>query len=83
MQGQMTLLATKYPAMPPPANSLSTIHHHPSQYTCALRFLFLDFITMAAPENAQYLLSLFGLQGKTVLITGGTRGIGAGLTVAL
>ncbi|MCJ1365019.1 hypothetical protein MMC16_004137 [Acarospora aff. strigata] len=38
---------------------------------------------MAVQDSAQYLTSLFGLQGKTVLITGGTRGIGAGLTVAL
>ena len=45
--------------------------------------LLLTLLKMAVQSSAQYLVSLFGLQGKTVLITGGTRGIGAGLTVAL
>jgi len=31
----------------------------------------------------QYLISLFSLEGTTVLVTGGTRGVGPGLTIAL
>jgi NADP-dependent 3-hydroxy acid dehydrogenase YdfG len=34
-------------------------------------------------SESEYLNSLFGLAGKTALITGGTRGIGAALIVAL
>lgn len=34
-------------------------------------------------SESEYLKSLFGLGGKTALITGGTRGIGAALSVAL
>lgn len=34
-------------------------------------------------QGNQYLTSLFGLEGKTALITGGTRGIGQTMTLAL
>lgn len=33
--------------------------------------------------SAEYLQSLFGLQGKTALCTGATRGIGASMALAL
>ncbi|MCJ1376654.1 hypothetical protein MMC20_007898 [Loxospora ochrophaea] len=38
---------------------------------------------MSSSNPPSYLASLFSLESKTVLVTGGTRGIGAGLTIAL
>jgi hypothetical protein len=38
---------------------------------------------MASDSIADYLLSLFGLKGKTALLMGGTRGMRRGLSVAL
>ena len=71
-------------APPTVISNLPGIAHHPrlQQQPQSVSFL-LQSISMAVQNSAQYLVSLFGLQGKTVLITGGTRGIGAGLTVAL
>jgi len=74
------------PAMPHQRSKyLSYPIDHTSPYFAVYLRLLLSFrfIAMAVQNSAQYLVSLFGLQGKTVLITGGTRGIGAGLTVAL
>jgi NADPH:quinone reductase-like Zn-dependent oxidoreductase len=57
----------------------------------AIRQLFFSFAieipqvtTMSASTSPQdYLCDLFGLSGKTALITGGTRGIGASMALAL
>ena len=42
-------------------------------------------IAMASvpPAVSEYLTSLFGLSGKTALVTGGARGIGRQIAVAL
>lgn len=33
--------------------------------------------------NAELILSMFSLEGQTALVTGGTRGIGRSMTLAL
>ena len=49
--------------------------------TLASRSHLANMSTSASPQD--YLSSLFGLSGKTALITGATRGIGASMALAL